>query len=205
MTWLTRVRLSRREAAARRLSDAYAWHQALWEGFPGKDGQKRNFLTRVDRKADGFEALIVSDGKPTPCSWGTWKSKEIEDSFLAYKCYRFSLRANPTVKKTAFDEKGRIKKNSRRVAIYDEPSLRDWLARKAEQSGFAPERVSFMPPIKQTFRKKGEHGIHSVVDFEGVLRVTDRQAFRDAFAKGIGPARAFGFGMLMLRPIGGVE
>ena len=62
MTWLTRVRLSALEAAARRLSDAYAWHQALWEGFPGKGGQERDFLSRVDRKEDGFEVFIVSDG-----------------------------------------------------------------------------------------------------------------------------------------------
>ncbi|MCK4547406.1 MAG: type I-E CRISPR-associated protein Cas6/Cse3/CasE [Candidatus Eisenbacteria sp.] len=201
MTWLTRVRLPLREAAVRRLCDSYAWHQALWESFPTRDGQTRDFLMRFGRKRDGFEAFIVSEDKPTPPAWGTWETKEIADSFLAHDRYRFSLRANPTVKRTALDEKGEIKKNSRRVAIYNEGALREWLRRKAEQGGFAVEDVSFTPPVRQSFRKKGQRGTHAAVDFEGVLRVTDRQAFRESFAKGIGSAKAFGFGMLMLMPV----
>ena len=39
------------------------------------------------------------------------------------------------------------------------------------------------------------------VTFEGLLRVTDPVAFRQAVEFGIGPARAYGFGLLSFRPM----
>jgi CRISPR system Cascade subunit CasE len=39
------------------------------------------------------------------------------------------------------------------------------------------------------------------VEFQGSLRVVDPNKFRSAFAQGIGSAKAFGFGMLVLAPI----
>ncbi|NLI77829.1 MAG: type I-E CRISPR-associated protein Cas6/Cse3/CasE [Candidatus Riflebacteria bacterium] len=36
--------------------------------------------------------------------------------------------------------------------------------------------------------------------FEGILRVTDPEAFRRLLARGVGRHRAFGFGMLLLKP-----
>jgi CRISPR system Cascade subunit CasE len=51
------------------------------------------------------------------------------------------------------------------------------------------------------FVKQGHRGKHIGVDFQGVLRVTDRAAFHYAFETGIGPAKAFGFGLLMLQPV----
>ncbi|RMF67773.1 MAG: type I-E CRISPR-associated protein Cas6/Cse3/CasE [Calditrichaeota bacterium] len=57
------------------------------------------------------------------------------------------------------------------------------------------------PRVKLSFTKDHRRGTHVAVDFRGHLRVTDREAFRNAFTKGIGPAKAFGFGLLMLQPV----
>jgi len=41
----------------------------------------------------------------------------------------------------------------------------------------------------------------AAVIFEGVLRVEDSQAFREALERGIGPGKAFGFGLLSVAPV----
>jgi CRISPR system Cascade subunit CasE len=41
-------------------------------------------------------------------------------------------------------------------------------------------------------------GLHSAMEFTGVLQVTNHEKFRDAFTNGIGSGKAFGFGMLAL-------
>jgi len=54
---------------------------------------------------------------------------------------------------------------------------------------------------REYFCKPGARGVHSAVDFQGVLQVTDGPKFRETFARGIGPAKAFGFGLLVLAPL----
>ena len=43
----------------------------------------------------------------------------------------------------------------------------------------------------------------TAVTFEGLLRVTDIQAFREALKCGIGSGKAYGFGLLSIAPAGG--
>jgi CRISPR system Cascade subunit CasE len=79
--------------------------------------------------------------------------------------------------------------------------LYSWLERKSVQCGFNVKKCTTTPPIATYFRKKGKAGKHVSVDFQGIISVANRTLFQEAFSKGIGPARAFGFGMLMLQPI----
>lgn len=143
---------------------------------------------------------MLSEEKPILPDWGKWETKEIKPNFLEYDQYLFNLRANTTVKRVVRNDSGKRKKNGRRTAIYNDKKLKEWLSRKAQQSGFEVELCNADPPISQPFRKKGKFGKHVRVDFKGILKVFDRSAFKTAFAKGIGPAKAFGFGMLMLDP-----
>ena len=56
-------------------------------------------------------------------------------------------------------------------------------------------------PVDETFDKDGRRGKHAAVDFTGVMRVTDRDLFIQTFNTGIGSAKGFGYGLLMLKPI----
>ena len=86
--------------------------------------------------------------------------------------------------------------------IHDEAGLRIWLDRKAAQGGFAVTECVVGPPQASYFvNKRRKRGKHNSVDFQGLLRVTDRAAFQSAFHEGIGPAKAFGFGLLLLEPV----
>jgi CRISPR system Cascade subunit CasE len=201
MIWLTRVRVSTIEAAKLRLSDSYAWHQTLWRAFPGREDEKRDFLTRVDRREQFFEALILSPVEPTPQTWGRWQTKQVAPSFLEHSRYRFALRANPTVKRVVRCDGGNRKKNGCRTAICDLEELKTWLKTKGEAGGFSIETVDCDPPVRESFFNKNKRGTHARVDFQGVLVVTDGKQFQKTFQHGIGTARAFGFGLMLLQPI----
>jgi len=196
MSVLTRIQVDHKSAAQCQLSDSYAWHQALWKAFPILGN--RNFLFRVEPQEAGFLIYLLSENEPEKQTWGRWESKTIGDAFLSHSHYRFQLCANPTVKRRV---EGR--KNGTRTAICDPEELKAWLMRKAEQGGFAvdDETLRISPAIKQPFRKNGKHGNHSRVEFQGVLRVTDSKPFQETFKNGIGSAKAFGFGLLVLQPI----
>ncbi|MCK5806428.1 MAG: type I-E CRISPR-associated protein Cas6/Cse3/CasE, partial [Lentisphaeria bacterium] len=119
----------------------------------------------------------------------------VADSFLTHDAYRFQLRANPTMRRNA---------DRRRLGIYGEDRLREWMKRKADQHGFEILADSLVvgAPIDETFVRDRKRGKHVAVDFGGMLEVRDRAAFIHAFEAGIGSAKAFGFGLLMLRAVG---
>ena len=64
MTYLTQVTVDFATAAKLRLRDNYDWHKAVWRAFPGRDGERRDFLTRLDQRREGFRLLIVAPMQP---------------------------------------------------------------------------------------------------------------------------------------------
>jgi CRISPR system Cascade subunit CasE len=200
MKFLSRIAVDRQTAAQRRFMDSYAWHQALWKAFP--EATTRQFLFRVEEAAAGFQLFLLSETEPFPQEWGRWESKEIAPAFLEHAHYRFQLRANPT-RRYVNDRNGNRFEKSKRFVVADPTQLADWMRTKAEKGGFAlndgPMQIS--PPINQPFYKNGKRGNHKRVDFEGVLSVADRELFKATFNNGIGTAKAFGFGLLVLQPI----
>ena len=211
---LTEIQLGYEAAAKAGLRDNYAWHQKIWLCFPGREDAARDFLTRLDPRDDHFRLLMLSavtPQRPPWCPTHSWRTKEVPDAFLTSPTYRFSLVANPTQKLVVRDDAGNRKKNGRRVPIVHRVDTTDqqgkvllsWLSRKGEAHGFCfnPDEVRTVPRSRQYFIKGGRLGLHSGVEFQGLLRVTDPKRFADAFAHGVGTGKAFGFGLLVLAPI----
>lgn len=207
MSYLTQAFLDYETAARLKMRDAYDWHQLVWQAFPGRDGQPRDFLTRIDRRERErrFRLLVVSPEPPVrPAGWSespdAWQTREISEAFLSRGRYRFQLRANPTKRDSA---------SRKRLPLRTPEEQLDWLRRKAAQSGFAVEEDSLriLPEGREWFRveKRGHAGVHHAVEFEGCLTVTDPALFKTAFGKGIGSAKGFGFGLLALVPVAGQE
>ncbi len=202
--FLTKIEIDHETAYKAGLRDSYAWHQKTWQAFPGRDGEARDFLTRLDDTDQGFRLLILSAYEPVRPDWcpeDSWQSKPVPEAFFQHRAYRFSLLANPT-KKVRSDKAGKLLKNSRRVPLSHRDELLTWLARKAKDAGFTfdPASTRTVPRPRQSFVKKGEAGLHSTTEFVGLLHVADAALFKKAAIAGIGPAKAFGFGMLCLSP-----
>lgn len=209
MAYLTQFEISYDVAARLRIYDRYDWHQKVWECFLGRDGKHRDFLTRVDQIGDGFRLLIVSPVKPVRPEWcpaDSWRgTKPIPEDYFGHRRYRFQLCANPTKKIAVEKPGGGFTKNGRRVPLCSRENLAGWIKRKGEEGGFQIEEDSL-----RTLRRGAEYftkektketrGLHNAVEFQGILEVTDRQKFREGFERGIGSAKAFGFGLLVLAP-----
>ncbi|MCI0349732.1 MAG: type I-E CRISPR-associated protein Cas6/Cse3/CasE [Acidobacteriales bacterium] len=208
MGWLAKALIEPESATHQRfqLIDSYGWHRAAWQAFPGLDGQPRPFLSRLDSGPHGFALLLLSKKhrpeRPDWCPEECWAVKTIAPEFLHLRHYRFDLHANPTRKVAKFDTDGKCAKNGRRKPITRIDAQIEWVRRKASDSGFslvgAPDIVSCRD---QVFCKGGKNGVHTGVRFRGVLEVTDPPRFEESFYGGIGSAKGFGFGMLLLQRI----
>jgi CRISPR system Cascade subunit CasE len=209
MSWLAKITIDYQLAYKRRFSDNYAWHWAAWQAFPGQDRGKRNYLTRFDYRDGEFTLLLLSHVKPMRPDWcpeDAWAIAEISPEFLKKKYYRFDLRANPTRKVTKLDDEGNKTKNGKRVALLKPEELRGWLERKAGDSGIRLLNTPALvidPAVSNPFfiNKRNEKGLHFSVRFTGAIEIIDQCKFENAFYNGIGSAKGFGFGMLMLKPI----
>lgn len=203
------------EAAARLLPyNPYNWHQRVWSFFPGRS--ERDFLYRVDYTARGLRLLILSEHAPvTPMDFDSsaFRCREIPESFFTHSLYHFQIRVNATRRVKVDARTGKRVEKGMRVPITETEELLNWLKRKGEQGGFSlpylegeensPSCYLNVIPEKQlVFQKKGcALAHHASVQFAGVLRVENPDVFRQTFKCGIGSAKSFGFGLLMLQPL----
>jgi len=140
---------------------------------------------------------------------------------------RFFLRANPTVDREGFRDgkkrrvavginpelafrrmgrPGDTPTTPEAIAAWREAELRGWLERQGERRGFAVEACAPGPIVARRIvrtergRPRGKAMTFHEVEFTGTLRITDRDAFTRTLREGLGRGRAFGYGLLMVRP-----
>jgi CRISPR system Cascade subunit CasE len=180
----------------RDISNPYEMHSTLKRSFTNEN---ERFLWRLDYVEKDYPTLLVqSFGIPS------WENIAISDYFISYESkeyhiagyikgghvFRFRLEANPT-----------IKRGGKRRALLTLDEQQKWFIEKAGKNGF--NTLSLMIEnqklVKMEKRKtKDIIQLHSVM-FEGILVVTDDKKFiENAIESGIGPAKAFGFGLLSI-------
>ncbi len=223
MRWLARLEIDSEKARSEDIRDTYAWHQKLWECFPGVPEKKRveiKFLTRIDILENSFCLWILAQRKPERPSWCPpegFALKEIAGSFLDHHFYAFDLRANPTKCLAQRGPNGERligsngkRKHGKRVPLVKPEELRGWLDRKAMDGGFriVEDKPLELSPMEEShFRIKDKKNgrefsaYHGGVQFRGMLEVTDKDKFVNTYQAGIGSAKGFGFGLLLLAPI----
>ena len=77
----------------------------------------------------------------------------------------------------------------------------DWLSRRAVRHGFSLDESSVNAAAYQQHLGKHGHLHFSTVDLAGELTVTDSGLFAAALVTGIGRAKAFGCGLLLVRRV----
>lgn len=215
---LVQLILGYEQLSREKIYDNYAWHQKAWNLFehyseleernnkPEQEKGSTPFLSRYILKTKHAELLVVSKYKPQKPDWcpaSQWKSIQINETYLSQPSYFFDLYANPTKKIKKENISGSFTKNGKRLTLMDSESQIEWIYRKGEKHGFTldeniPLRIE--KPVNHSFNRKGKRGLHIGVRFQGLLHVTDNTAFKKAFCEGIGTAKGFGFGLLMVKP-----
>lgn len=203
--------------------DPYGQHQAIWKLFdlPPKEarvGQPVPFLFRAEQ-LDGLPVFYVLSEQCPQDQQDRWRveSKRYAPNIQIGDRLTYKLRVNPTVARGVTGERGRrhdvVMDAKQRLGWKDlseavRPSLAHlayeagacWLRERQEILGVQFDDVSLRVDGYRSWRQRGGKGIVlSTLDFEGLLTVADTERFRTALIAGIGPAKSFGCGLLLVR------
>ncbi len=198
----------------------YRMHQWVWKLFSDAPDRKRDFIYRHDITSQGHVFLAVSQRRPEPLD--DFLNVETKDYYPKIKKgmrLGFSLRANPV--RSARDENQKLKRHDvvmdskKKLAasgktkgeifgqeVMQEAGLK-WIVGKGEANGFwvEPEVLRVDGYRSMELRTKGRNARISILEFNGLLTVTDAELFEEALFKGIGPAKGFGCGLLLARRV----
>lgn len=201
----------------------YTLHQSIWQLFADNPERDRDFIYRLDQERDRPLVYAVSAREPLD-GQDLWQieSKVYRPKLFSGMRLSFMLRANPV--RTKRDEAGKqhrhdvvmeaktrlkAEKTERASEICTATLVQEtgsqWLETRAERYGF-----NLNPDVLRAdgyqqhrfFKDRGKSRISiSTLDFSGVLSISDPKHFIETLYKGIGPAKAFGCGMLMVKRI----
>jgi CRISPR system Cascade subunit CasE len=219
--FLTRFQINPARRNARKLlSSPHAMHAAVRAAFPVADDYERaaaRTLWRLDVPSTATVHLyIVSPGRPDlthlieqvgwPTSDQAWVTREYDgllDSLRQGQSWAFRLTANPTHNGRNTAEA----KETQRFGYLRESEQVQWLTSRAEKHGFVVAHQHDGHPNLRLHRRQTQsfkRGMGNVTlttaTYDGILQVTDADAFRRVLVGGIGHAKAYGCGLLTLAP-----
>lgn len=220
---MSRVRLDPSRMAPATLSHllgggGYHLHQALWNLFENDPDTERDFLYRHEYGDRAPTFLLLSKREPADRD-GCWtiETKPYHPRIQVGDQLGFSVRINPIVAKR--DESGKQHRHdvvmNRKKALKEsgeeftqteviQEATEQWFATREARSGFRLAQTSLLAEGYQQHRLsrgRGKPVRFSTVDVSGRLTVTDSDSFLDVAMDGLGPAKAFGCGLLLIRRV----
>ncbi|MFN0040843.1 MAG: type I-E CRISPR-associated protein Cas6/Cse3/CasE [Burkholderiales bacterium] len=205
--------LSRVELPWEAVRNPYDLHRHVWRLFPGEtresrasgEAERQGFLFRVEHNPTGHPARLLVQSRRAPvvvAGIALVGTREFHPRPVASQRLAFLLTANPvkTITDAERDAKPGKKSEKCRVPLIRENDQREWLLRKlAVGAEVESTDVLLHPPLY--FRKGNRGGKLVTATFEGVLRVRDPNSLATLLENGIGHAKAFGCGLLLVRRI----
>ena len=226
--YLTRAFLDPSSHAVRAdLRDPEGLHKTVMRAFPDDAGpsprRAHAVLYRLDHERSGRMMLLLSSRTmPMTDRWPTGYLLPLGDDFeLAFSTvhenpairnveaeraalvaghrFAFRLLANTTKKIDTKTGSEGARRHGRRVPVRGDEERLQWFARHAEAAGFVVEGGAIR--VTEVAPRSGRTGKSVTVAgalFEGVLVVRDADRFRESISAGIGPGKAYGFGLLSI-------
>lgn len=202
----------------------YGQHQWIWKFFSAKgpaerheEREERDFIFRAHAASDMPRYYVVSARPPVAFSedWEV-QSRAYDPLPPVGRRLSFVLCANPVVSKKCAEGKSRrhdvvmqakidARAEGRRIPGADlvSASCMAWLQARAARAGFELVGATVDVYQQQKARKyNAEKDIsYSSVEFSGELIVTDAQLFRQTLLHGLGHAKAFGCGLMLVKKV----
>lgn len=227
--YLSRIRLDLNGLSRETLFEimgggAYGAHQLLWRLFPEYRGA-RPFLFRQemdepdeDGRPRGLPLFYVLSNREPVSIPGLLEAqcRPFSPALKTGDLLAFRLRANPTVAKSVAGKRGQRadvlmaakypftagkERTSQACSEAVDQAARQWLVERASQWGF---RLPVEPQV-DAYRQhalpkgKGRTIRFSSVDYEGLLEVSEPGRLIETLALGVGRAKAFGCGLMLIR------
>jgi CRISPR system Cascade subunit CasE len=200
------------------MHNEYGIHQALWSLFGDHRDRRRDFIYRK-HEADPIPVFYVVSRRPPEEKSGKWfvQTKSYAPDLQQGDVLEFSLRVNPirTIKDSngrqkrvdvVMDEKYQQRKNQENPASLSERMRKaglKWLDFRAGKLGFEyfHNHLRVDGYCIQTFYRGNEKNRirFASLDFVGICTVLEPQAMLNTLYHGIGPAKAFGCGLMLVR------
>lgn len=210
------------------MADDYQPHVVLWEMMSKGPEMNRNFMYRLESSDSRPFFYVVSEQLPAD-DLGEWNitTKPYDPLVREGDCYSFVLRANPVRTPNQrehsrkrhdviLDARRQIKESGiphdqwpTNMQLAQEHGFL-WLQQRAESCGFSfatsteGDPVAIVESYKQQkfFKKNNPKPVTiSVLDFRGILTVTDPVLFKEKLFNGIGRGKAFGCGLMLIRRV----
>ncbi len=197
-----------------RQGEAYRDHAVVWKLFPGDD-VPRDFVFRSLEEPGTYFVVSARTPQP-PAGLFDVQTKPYLPQLTEGEWLQFDLRANPTVSIRAEGD-GAGKTRSRRhdvlmhakrsvapgddVAVAMEAAGREWIVSRAPAWGveIAEENLQQNGYCQHRLRHKGRRIEFSSLEYRGLARVKDAALLRIALLEGVGHARGFGCGLMLVR------
>jgi CRISPR system Cascade subunit CasE len=208
--------LSRVEVSWGSAKNPYNLHRTIWKLFPGIQRESRTsveesrqgFLFRVEQSEPGCPAIVMVQSRHEPQMVAeqarVMAFREFNPQPSRGQRLSFVVVANPV--KTINDKAGRLNGKGEikkcRVPLIKEEQQIQWLHDRLK--GIAtPEAVNVrkLPPIFFYKQKEKRDGKLVPILFEGVFRVEEPDMLMKALEDGIGPAKGFGCGLMLVRRV----
>ncbi|MGA9750924.1 MAG: type I-E CRISPR-associated protein Cas6/Cse3/CasE [Acidobacteriota bacterium] len=173
---------------------------------------ERGFLYRLDPRPGCAPVIVVQSAAKPDWDYAFQNAtfllaappqlRSFDTTFVTDERLRFRLLANPTRKIDTKSGPDRKRRHGKRVPVAPERLL-EWLSRKGEAAGFVLDEGS--TSVQAGFigwRKPGDSAGQKIrsVRFDGILTVSDSGLLGEALLHGLGPGKAFGFGLLSVAP-----
>jgi len=204
--------------------NGYLEHQHLWRLFEDDPDAKRDFLFRREYPSGGFPRFYLLSNRQPQHDEGVWhiETKEYDPAIRNGQRLSFTLRVNPVV--TRRDKNGRqqrhdvvmdlkhrtgyqkLPKSERPpfVSLIEEAGQK-WLQSRAKKNGFSfidkEIRVDGYNQHQVLKKGRGNPIRYCTLDYVGLLTVEDVDLFKQVLIQGIGSAKAFGCGLLLVRRV----
>jgi CRISPR system Cascade subunit CasE len=218
--FLTRFQINPARRGARKLlASPHAMHAAVLAAFAeptsGRPGGPR-VLWRVDEGANHQVTLYIASpsepdlthlveqvGWPTTQAWQTRPYDRFLVSLAPGQRWAFRLTANPA--HSARHPKKPDSAPTQRFGHVTVSQQRHWLLARADRAGIRipagalgePELVMHHRSTIE-FKRDGNQVSLTVATFDGLLEVTDADLLRRTLVSGLGPAKAYGCGLMTL-------
>ncbi|NMC28004.1 MAG: type I-E CRISPR-associated protein Cas6/Cse3/CasE [Syntrophomonadaceae bacterium] len=223
MMYLSKIYMDMTHPMARRdLNNCHSMHQTVMSAFSQSEcsttaRSERNILYRIF-PMDGSKIILYIQSSEEP-DIGKWASKgqlimesfdhlgvkEIPDPVQLFNkgmLLDFDLLASPCKKTGSPLKEERLQgncKNGRRAMLRTSEERIAWLKRRAEHGGFSVLTAWEAGSVSVVgSNNKGDSIKLTGIRFRGTLAVTDVEVFSNTFQMGIGPGKAYGYGLLMV-------
>jgi CRISPR system Cascade subunit CasE len=201
--YLSKLILNERQSLVHReLGNAHKFHQRIMQAFPDEqnlNSPREDWHILFRHEPDSDLVLVQSDLEPdwTKLPHGYLRDQQVKpmqlgvDQLAVGRRFQFRLRANPSK---------RDNKTKKTVGFYHHPDQLAWLERQSGRCGFQMLSADVIPsPNVFGVKGKGSSPIRiTTALFQGVLEVTEPEAFLVVIQQGIGRGKSYGCGLISI-------